>query len=237
MEYPYDSEPIEKKRRSPNLGLYVGLGLLLLFLVPLLMLAADRSKRVETEGTIVAFDAEDHPTVEYEVDGETYTFESRNPFSRRKDDRVGSSVTLLYQKDAPENAKAVHLYYSAAVVFAVPGLLVIVVWAILRFLRKRRGARAEEDPQPREGQTEKPRADQRELPFDESRAERDVKRFFKVFTYFFICGGLLNLIIGVIMIIKGNVSGSLALIGCGVVFTAVGLFLRKGLISFLKDHK
>lgn len=237
MEESYDSELVEKKMHNPNLGLYVGIGLLLLFLVPLLILSVDRSKRVETEGTIVAFDDEGHPIVEYEVDGKTYTFEPKNPFSRRKDDREGSTMTLLYQKDAPENAKAVYLYYSAVVVFAVPGFAVIVVWAILRFLRKRKEAHKEEDPRPREEQTEKPREEQTEKPIDESRAERDFRRFFKVFTYYFICGGLLFFIAGLITLIKGDAIGSIAFIGDGIVFTAVGLFLRKGFLSIFMNRK
>jgi hypothetical protein len=240
MEYLHNFEPREKKKRNPYLGLYIGLFLLLLVLVPLLILSIDRGQRVETEGTIVAFDEEDHPIVEYEVGGRTYTFHTTNLFSRRKDDRVGSTMTLLYLPDAPDNAKAVHLYHSAAAVFAFPGVIVIVIWAIRRFLKNRKEMRGEEDEIPQETESKIPQAADTGTPQEIDRgreyemqreAERKLAahilgRPFRIFAWFFICFGALFVIIGLAEMADNTKTGVGVMI-VGFVIAGLGFLIKK----------
>ena len=243
MEYSYDTEPRGKKKRNPMRGLYVGLILLSLCLIPLFTLTVDRSKRGETVGTIVAFDEKNHPIVEYEVDGKTYTFE---PGSSHKGDQVGTTMTLLYKKDAPESAKGVPYYYSAAIIFAIPGAIVIVVWAIRRFLKSRKEMRGEENDIPKETESGIPQTVDAKTPQEIDRAkeyemEREAERKlaadifgrpFRIFAWFFICFGALFVIISLGEMTNSTKTGVVFMI---VGFAIVGLgFLIKKIFTVRK---
>ena len=247
MEYPYDPEPRKKKARNPMRGLYIGLILLSLCLIPLFTLTVDRSKRGETVGTIVAFDEKNHPIVEYEVDGKTYTFE---PGSSHKGDQVGTTMTLLYKKDAPESAKGVPYYYSAAIIFAIPGAIVIVVWAIRRFLKSRKEMRGEENEIPQETESGIPqtvdagttqeidRAKEYEMEREAERklVEKVLGRPFRIFAWFFICFGALFSIISLFSI-ADNVKTGVGLTIAGVATTGLGIFFLWLIKRPFSSHK
>lgn len=129
------------EKRGPRRLLVIGLALLVISLITIVTLYANRSKYTETEGMIVGFSDGDRPVVEYRVGGESYLITLS---SSRDKDRKGDVMTVLYRSDAPEKGKAERVYYSVPIAFAFIGGVLAIVSLVIGRVRKKRADREEE---------------------------------------------------------------------------------------------
>ena len=91
----------------------------------------DRIGSVETEGTIVGFNASGFPTVEYEVDGTTYRFVSNVTSSSM---REGQSYRVRYPQDDPADGHSVAGSYVLPIVFGALGVgFTVIPWVVKKF--------------------------------------------------------------------------------------------------------
>ena len=128
------------EKRGPRRLLVIGLALLVISLITIVTLYANRSKYTETEGTIVGFSDGDRPVVEYRVGGESYLITLS---SSRDKDRKGDVMTVLYRGDAPEKGKAERVYYSVPIAFAFIGGILAIVSLVIGRVRKKQAEREE----------------------------------------------------------------------------------------------
>ena len=103
-------------------------------LVAAVTLAAALNERigsVETEGTIIGFNAQGHPTVEYEADGQTYRFVSDTTSSTL---REGQPYRVQYSPGDPADGRSVAGRYVLPIVFGALGLgFTVIPWMVKKF--------------------------------------------------------------------------------------------------------
>ena len=85
----------------------------------LAVLLKNRGDYEKIDGTILGFDSSGHPVVEYEVDGETYSFVSNTSSSTY---RKGDSLSVLYKTADPADGKSAGCYYVLPIVLGGLGL-------------------------------------------------------------------------------------------------------------------
>lgn len=86
---------------------------------------------VETQGAIVGFTASGAPTVEYEVDGETYRFVSNISSSAY---RQGQAFTVQYPASDPADGRAASGRFVAPIVFGAIGAGFTLIPLLLKWV-------------------------------------------------------------------------------------------------------
>ena len=106
-----------------------------------------RGNYAETEGTIVGFNSSGFPTVEYEVDGQTYRFVSNATSSSL---REGQSYRVQYRIADPADARSPVSAYILPIVFGALGVgFTLIPWIVKKFtvdLIEKRSEEKEEQP-------------------------------------------------------------------------------------------
>ena len=88
-------------------------------LISLAVLMKNRGDYEKIDGTILGFDSSGHPVVEYEVDGEAYSFVSNTSSSTY---RKGDSLSVLYKTADPADGKSAGGYYVLPIVLGGLGV-------------------------------------------------------------------------------------------------------------------
>ena len=92
---------------------------------------ATRGDYAETTGTIVGFNSSGNPTVEYEVDGQTYRFVSNVTSSSL---REGQSYRVQYPINDPASGCSSTGRFVLPIVFGALGLgFTVVPWVVKKF--------------------------------------------------------------------------------------------------------
>ena len=90
-----------------------------------------RGDFVETEGTITGFNSSGFPTVEYEVDGQTYRFVSNATSSSL---REGQPYRVQYPLNDPASGRSVTGSYVIPIVFGALGVgFTVIPWVVKKF--------------------------------------------------------------------------------------------------------
>ena len=112
---------------------FMAFGAICLIVAAVTLAAAlnDRIGSVETEGTIVGFNASGFPTVEYEVEGTTYRFVSNATSSSLKE---GQSYKVQYSPDDPADGRSPMSAFVLPIVFGALGVgFTVIPWAVKKF--------------------------------------------------------------------------------------------------------
>lgn len=88
-------------------------------LISLVLLTKNRGNYQEIDGTIVGFNSEGNPVVEYTVGGQTHRLLSNVSSSSY---HTGQTLPVLYKTDAPEQARAAGGYYVLPIVLGGLGV-------------------------------------------------------------------------------------------------------------------
>ena len=109
----------------------LGLVFLAVALVFLGKALVTRTDFAETEGTITGFSADGFPTVEYEVEGQTYRFDSNATSSSL---REGQSYKVQYRIADPADARSPVSAYILPIVFGALGVgFTVIPWVVKKF--------------------------------------------------------------------------------------------------------
>ena len=92
---------------------------------------ATRGDFAETTGTIVGFNSSGNPTVEYEVDGQTYRFVSNVTSSSLKE---GQPYKVQYPINDPASGRSSMGRYVLPIVFGALGVgFTVIPWVVKKF--------------------------------------------------------------------------------------------------------
>ena len=131
------------------LRIFIAFGAICLIVAAVTLAAAlnERIGSVETEGTIVGFNSSGYPTVEYEVDGQTYRFVSDVTSSSL---REGQSYKVQYSPDDPVDGRSPIGSYVLPIVFGALGVgFTVIPWVVKKFtvdLIEKRSEEQEQQP-------------------------------------------------------------------------------------------
>ena len=133
---------------NSNLGkwmlrIFIIIGVIALIgaLISLVMLVKERGDYEKTDGTIVGFNSEGNPVVEYTVDGQTHRMLSNVSSSSYYE---GKTLPVLYKTAAPENAKAADGYYVMPIVLGGLGVCFTGIPLLIKAFTKKAKEQEEE---------------------------------------------------------------------------------------------